>query len=197
MYKLPKGHKATVSPRPGETRAITIYQLASREKPPRILRLADLPGYGFAFASDDAARSYQATMSRYLLHRGQSLKRLLLLVDARHGMKKADFDFLDSLQEQVRVPVGQDESLIASKMPPIQLVLTKCDLVEQADLARRIVQARDQLSECLIRETSRLPIMLVSARAGPGQRPYGGILELQKELAALVPAPAPLPKVDR
>ena len=55
---------------------------------------------------------------------------------------------------------------------------------------------RQQLSDILRRETSALPVLLVSARAGVGfnnirggrqYRAKGGVLELQKELAALVP----------
>ena len=67
------------------------------------------------------------------------------------------------------------------ELPPIQVVLTKCDLVDQADLARRVILARQQLSACLLREPSALPIMLVSAQI-QGQ---AGVLELQKEIAGL------------
>ncbi|GKY93200.1 hypothetical protein MPSEU_000287800 [Mayamaea pseudoterrestris] len=196
--KLPKGHKATVSSKPGETRAITIYQLASRSRPTRMLRLVDLPGYGFAYASPEAATNYQATMSHYLLRRGAPLKRLLLLIDARHGMKQADFDFLELLQQQVKTSnqSSDDQKVSAAKssLPPIQLVLTKCDLMEQTDLARRVLQVKEQLAERLVRETSRLPVMLLSARASkPGLKANAGLLELQKELAALVPATAAAP----
>ena len=52
------------------------------------------------------------------------------------------------------------------ELPPIQVVLTKCDFCIQDDLARRIVQVREQLSDILRREPSSLPIMLVSAKAG-------------------------------
>jgi GTP-binding protein EngB required for normal cell division len=40
-------------------------------------------------------------MESYLLDRGKSLKRILLLIDARHGMKKADIEFLESLQNSL------------------------------------------------------------------------------------------------
>ena len=73
-------------------------------------------------------------------------------------------------------------------LPPIQIILTKCDLVKQADLARRVVVVRQQLSDFLIREPSSLPVMLVSSRAGlgsfnnsRGKTPLGGLLELQIE----------------
>jgi GTP-binding protein EngB required for normal cell division len=96
------------------------------------------------------------------------LHRVLLLIDARHGLKQADVDFLGDLQ-------SADQPL-----PPLQVVLTKCDLVGQTDLARRVVQVRQQISDCMRRETSQLPILFVSATQA------GGVLELQKELAALV-----------
>ena len=80
-------------------------------------------------------------------------------------------------------------------LPPIQIILTKCDLVPQIDLACRVIQVREELSDILIREPSSLPVMLVSAKAGLGfnnirrQRALGGVLELQRELSALVPEP--------
>jgi GTP-binding protein len=136
-------------------------------------------------------------MADYLLKRGNKyLKRVLLLIDARHGMKKADVDFLMDLQEHSRHL--QENSRLDGKrkknaqLPPIQLVLTKCDLVTRADLARRVAQVRSQLSDCFIREPSQLPVMLVSARAGVGynnvvgDKARGGVLELQKEIVALV-----------
>lgn len=201
--KQPKGIKATTSDKPGETRAITFYQLAARlERENGVfydhaLRLVDLPGYGFAYAKEEAARRYRALMADYLLKRGNKyLKRVLLLIDARHGMKKADVDFLMDLQEHSRHL--QENSRLDGKrkknaqLPPIQLVLTKCDLVTRADLARRVAQVRSQLSDCFIREPSQLPVMLVSARAGVGynnvvgDKARGGVLELQKEIVALV-----------
>lgn len=179
--KLEKGVKAVTSPRPGETRALTLYQLQSNDRS-MTLWLGDLPGYGFAFANEKDKEDFQKLVHSYLLDRGKALKRVLLLVDARHGLKKADVDFLTTLQQAGRY-----------HLPPIQLVLTKCDLVRQVDLARRVASVRQQLSDCLRREPSQLPIMLVSARAGVGYnnvvggRRMGGVLELQKELAALVP----------
>jgi GTP-binding protein len=97
--KLPRGIKASVSAKPGETRQLTFYQLSAKvNRVKRSLLLVDLPGFGFAFASEEQASQWKALMESYLLNRGKSLKRILLLVDARHGMKKADIDFLDNLQ---------------------------------------------------------------------------------------------------
>lgn len=167
--------------------------------------LADLPGYGFAYSSQDKAEEWKQLMKKFILNEGKSLKRLLFLVDARHGFKRTDFEFLEMLQDGLveiaeankeqsssNTPRKQKKGL---ELPPIQIVLTKCDLVTQVDLARRVVQVREQLSDSLRRESSTLPVMLVSARASlgfnniRGNQARGGILELQKELAALCPKP--------
>ncbi|CAJ1942228.1 unnamed protein product [Cylindrotheca closterium] len=151
------------------------------------LQLVDLPGYGFAYATDDKMEAWKSLMQDYILNRGKPLKRILLLIDARHGMKIADVEFMESLQEALKKQAASSKNHPSAKkkreLPPIQIVLTKCDLVSQADLARRVTQVRQQLSDSLIRQPSALPVMLVSAQM-EGQR---GVLELQKELASLVP----------
>ncbi len=176
------------------------------------LVLVDLPGFGFAFAKEEKAKEWNDLMNHYLLER-RTLKRILLLLDARHGFKLADFEFLEALQEGLKqqnssssgeennTGGGRRRKMKRRELPPIQIVLTKCDLVKQVDLARRVVVVRQQLSDALAREPSSLPVMLVSARAGLGfnnirgaeQLPMGGVLELQKELASMVP----MSKVER
>jgi GTP-binding protein len=193
--------KAAVSNTPGETKRITFYQLSSyvldsastTNRKKVSLVLVDLPGYGFAFANEEKASSWKELMKEFILNRGSSLKRILMLIDARHGFKRTDFEFLEMLQDGL-VNATKDSTVKKKlELPPIQVVLTKCDLVSQDDLARRVVLSREQLSYTLKREPSALPVMLVSARAGlgfnniRGNHAKGGILELQKELAALVP----------
>ncbi|KAL7504310.1 hypothetical protein ACHAXN_001985 [Cyclotella atomus] len=214
--KLPKGVKATTSHKPGETKELSFYQItadveinsedgvtstADRESESNLnkqlskmsLLLVDLPGYGFAFAKEERTKEWQELMHHYLLER-RSLKRILLLLDARHGFKQTDFEFLGNLQDGLLQKNSTGKSA-KRELPPIQIVLTKCDLVKQADLARRAYLVRKQLSDFLIREPSSLPVMLVSALPGLGfnnirnGKPLGGVLELQRELAALVPVP--------
>jgi len=231
--KLPKGAKAIVSDKPGETRRITFYQLGSKiltnaenidvnqnkrlpnssnksknnVKNKMSIVLVDLPGYGFAYASEEKSQEWKELMNHYITNRGKSLKRILFLIDARHGFKKTDFDFLESIQEFLykdeqnggTVCKGENNSKRAKvrrkQLPPIQIVLTKCDLVTQNDLARRVVQVRQNLSEALVREPSSLPVMVVSAKAGlgfnniRGHAAKGGILELQRDIASLAIRP--------
>lgn len=51
------------------------------------LVLVDMPGYGFAFLSDKDKERCDKLCFSYLRHRGAALKRVLLLLDARHGFK--------------------------------------------------------------------------------------------------------------
>jgi len=111
--KLPKGVKAEASSKPGQTKELSFYQLTADvvtdndsydETEKNIsggkmsLLLVDLPGYGFAFAKEERTIEWKNLMHHYLLER-RSLKRILLLLDARHGFKKTDFDFLGDLQD--------------------------------------------------------------------------------------------------
>ena len=186
-------------------------ETTKRRKKKSSLLLVDLPGYGFAFgpkkerrqAQADGSHSseeeiefmfpWQSLIETYITDRPRSsLKRVLLLVDARHGMKQADSHFLAVLQrallQRQRSAAAarasgdvQRRSRVPTELPPLQIVLTKCDLVSQVDLARRVVQVRQQLSDCLVRQPKMLPEMLVSAQI----EGHGGLLELQKELASL------------
>ena len=52
----------------------------------------------FAFAKEERTKEWKDLMHHYLLER-RSLKRILLLLDARHGFKKQDFEFLRELQD--------------------------------------------------------------------------------------------------
>jgi hypothetical protein len=70
----------------------------------------------------------------------------------------------------------------------LQVVLTKCDLVERSDLARRIRKTQDEINEALPGFGNMLPIMTVSSVENKG------IVELQRELASLVTSKAPPPK---
>ena len=104
---------ARTSTAPGRTRKINFFLLDER------LRLVDLPGYGFARVSRGAARKFQDLGRAYL--RGRvNLKRVYLLIDARHGLKSTDTEALDAL----------DTAAVS-----YQIVLTKADKIRPAELA--------------------------------------------------------------
>eukprot|EP00429_Kryptoperidinium_foliaceum_P012577 CAMPEP_0176030522 /NCGR_PEP_ID=MMETSP0120_2-20121206/15017_1 /TAXON_ID=160619 /ORGANISM="Kryptoperidinium foliaceum, Strain CCMP 1326" /LENGTH=324 /DNA_ID=CAMNT_0017363767 /DNA_START=70 /DNA_END=1048 /DNA_ORIENTATION=+ len=95
--RLPRGLKAATSSKPGETRAISFYQLSAKVESGNKVSIVLVN----AFASETKAQEWQSLMHSYILGRGNPLKRILLLIDARHGMKRADFDFLESLEQSL------------------------------------------------------------------------------------------------
>ena len=74
---------ARTSNTPGRTRQLNFFALDGR------LMLVDLPGYGYAEASKSAIAAWTRLVHHYLRQRG-SLRRVCLLVDARHGIKQPD-----------------------------------------------------------------------------------------------------------
>ena len=106
MHKL-----ARASNEPGRTREVNFFDLDGK------LRLVDLPGYGWAKASKTTVKKFQDLGRDYL--RGRvTLKRVYLLIDARHGLKSVDGDALDAL----------DLAAVS-----YQIVLTKADKIKPAE----------------------------------------------------------------
>jgi len=109
------GHKslARVSHTPGRTQQLNFFELGGR------LMLVDLPGYGYAQAQKRAVASWTRLIENYLKGRA-NLRRVLLLIDARLGIKAADRPVMKLL----------DEAALS-----YLVVLTKCDQVKAETLA--------------------------------------------------------------
>jgi GTP-binding protein len=103
---------ARSSAEPGRTREVNFFVLDGR------LRLVDLPGYGFAKASRGETKRFQNLARDYLRGR-PNLRRVYLLIDARHGLKPPDAEALDAL----------DKAAVS-----YQLVLTKADKLKPAEV---------------------------------------------------------------
>jgi GTP-binding protein len=105
---------ARTSNTPGRTQELNFFDVGK----PLQLRLVDMPGYGFAEAPKDLVRRWRHLMNNYL--RGRSvLKRALVLVDSRHGLKEVDREMMRML----------DEAAVS-----YHLVLTKADKVKASAL---------------------------------------------------------------
>ena len=65
--------------------------------------LVDLPGYGYAEASKAAVKRWTGLMRRYL-HSRASLRRVCLLIDARHGIKEIDRPLMEHARRGRRSP---------------------------------------------------------------------------------------------
>jgi GTP-binding protein len=105
---------ARASVTPGRTQELNFFEVGT----PVVLRLVDMPGYGFAKAPKDVARKWRYLVNDYLRGR-QVLKRALLLIDSRHGLKDLDREVMKMLDEAA---VGY------------HLVLTKADKNKASEL---------------------------------------------------------------
>ena len=110
---------ARTSSSPGHTRQINFFDLGGK------LLLADLPGYGFAQVSRSMKETWQDLASAYLRGR-PTLKRVCLLIDARHGLKDVDRETMKNL----------DAAAVS-----YQIVLTKADQLKEADIPRAVAAA--------------------------------------------------------
>ena len=109
---------ARASNEPGRTREINFFLLAEQ------VRLVDLPGYGFARVSRSIADKFQDLGRAYLRGR-PNLKRVYVLIDARHGLKKVDLEALDAL----------DVSAVS-----YQIVLTKADKIKPHEVDKVVAE---------------------------------------------------------
>ncbi|MBV9862999.1 MAG: YihA family ribosome biogenesis GTP-binding protein [Alphaproteobacteria bacterium] len=157
---------ARTSHTPGRTQQLNFFDLGGR------LMLVDLPGYGYAEASKAAIRAWIALSERYLRDRA-SLRRMLLLVDSRHGLKDVDRPLL---------------RLCDAAGLSCQVVLTKTDKIAAAEL-ERVAQS---VAAELARHAAASPeIHLTSAEEGRG------IAALRAALAGFAAAGAPPPQRNK
>jgi GTP-binding protein len=145
---------ARISQTPGRTQQINFFLLDDK------FYLVDLPGYGYARASKEKIRAWTEVVNRYLRGR-PTLRRLYLLIDARHGPKPPDRDLMDML----------DKAAVS-----YQVVLTKSDKARSAELARAMTATAAELSR---RPAAHPLIIATSARSGDG------VAELRARIAIL------------
>ncbi|KAI9222028.1 P-loop containing nucleoside triphosphate hydrolase protein [Blastocladiella britannica] len=128
-----------VKDKPGLTKSINWFKVAA-PLGKRVV-VVDMPGYGFALAKHELQEGWIPLMGEYLDR--PMVGRLLVLVDARHGVKIADMDFLAGIQQYVFffhlvvVIPGLMVEYYRHKSLKKSIVMTKCDLVPMEMLARR------------------------------------------------------------
>ncbi len=134
---------ARTSNTPGRTREVNYFLLDER------MYLVDLPGYGYARASKKEVAGWNRLIQDYLKGRA-SLRRVFLLIDARHGLKSSDEPTL-ALMDQAAVSY--------------QVVLTKADKVKASELEKTIAR----VSGALAKHPAAYPGLIVtSSRKGVG-----------------------------
>ncbi len=109
---------ARISRTPGRTRALHFYALGKGGEDAGLC-LVDMPGYGYAAASKDLAASWTG-LSQYYLRGRTALLRVILLIDGRHGPKRADeatMTFLDraAVSYQIVLTKKDDAGALAAE----------------------------------------------------------------------------------
>jgi ribosome biogenesis GTP-binding protein YsxC/EngB len=135
---------ARTSNTPGRTQEINYFDLAGGP-----MYLVDLPGYGFAEAPKPVVEKWQALLRAYLAGR-PTLRRVFLLIDARHGIKTVDAEII---------------GLLNRSAVTFEVVLTKTDKLGPGALA----QVAEAVAERLSKEPAAYPeIIATSSDKGSG-----------------------------
>jgi GTP-binding protein len=125
------------------------------------MALVDMPGYGYAQAPKDQVDKWTKLVFDYL--RGRvTLKRVYVLIDSRHGIKKNDDEVLALL----------DKAAVS-----YQIVLTKADKIKPAAL--------DALVEDTLQKIKRRPAAFPEIVATSSEKDLG-IAELRETIALAV-----------
>ena len=149
---------ARVSVTPGRTRELNFFTLGKDGA----FYLVDMPGYGYAKASKAQVKGWTRLIGDYLRGR-RELKRVFLLIDARHGIKDNDKETMKLL----------DEAAVS-----YQVVLTKADKPKTSELAA----IQEKVAAELSKHPAAYPqLIATSARFG------SGIPELRAAIASLPP----------
>ena len=136
---------ARTSNTPGRTQELNFFEVGD----PLRFRLVDMPGYGFAEAPKDVVKRWRFLINDYL--RGRAvLKRVLVLVDSRHGLKDVDREIMAML----------DKAAVSYR-----LVLTKADKIKASDLG---AVAGETMAEARTHSAAYPEILMTSSEKGMG-----------------------------
>ncbi|MGH6781041.1 MAG: ribosome biogenesis GTP-binding protein YihA/YsxC [Sphingomonadaceae bacterium] len=136
---------ARTSNTPGRTQELNFFDVGD----PLIFRLVDMPGYGFAKAPKDVVKQWRFLINDFL--RGRAvLKRTLVLIDSRHGIKDVDRDVMKML----------DDAAVSYR-----LVLTKADKIKASEL---VAVTERTAEEARKRPAAHPEIIVTSSETGMG-----------------------------
>jgi GTP-binding protein len=146
---------ARASNTPGRTQEINFFTAAED------LYVVDLPGYGYANAPVAIVAKWQKLLKQYLAGR-VNLRRVFVLVDARHGVKSVDHEIMTLL----------DQSAVT-----FQVVLTKADKIKAAEYPKLL----EGVSKELAKHPAAFPTMLLTS-----SEKGDGIAHLRATIAGLL-----------
>ncbi len=143
---------ARTSNTPGRTQELNYfvpdgYSGEGDDLPP--MALVDMPGYGYAQAPKEQVDAWTKLVFDYLRGRA-TLKRVYVLIDSRHGIKKNDEDVLTLL----------DKAAVS-----YQIVLTKTDKIKEAGVPRLIAETMEKIKK---RPAAYPAVIATSSEKGKG-----------------------------
>ena len=133
---------ARASNTPGRTQEINFFTAGD-------LYVVDLPGYGFANAPVAVVAKWQALLKNYLQGR-PTLRRVFVLIDARHGAKAVDEEIMTLL----------DRAAVT-----FQVVMTKADKVKGSALEDSMAATRAAMAK---HPAAYPELILTSSEKGEG-----------------------------
>lgn len=116
---------ARTSSQPGKTQTINFYNINGE------IYFVDLPGYGYAKASEEVKAKWGRMVENYL-HKSRKLKAVFLLIDIRHAPGSNDCVMYDWIKKQGYQPI-----IIATKLDKIK----RSQLQKQVSLIKSTLQA--------------------------------------------------------
>ena len=115
---------ARTSSQPGKTQTINFYNIND------VIHLVDLPGYGYANASEEVKAKWGRMIERYL-QKSQQLKQVFLLIDIRHAPSANDKLMYDWIVHNGYRPV---------------IIATKLDKLKRSQVAKSVKIVREGLN---------------------------------------------------
>lgn len=146
---------AKTSNTPGRTQQLNYFNIGDK------IHLVDLPGYGYAQAPEKMVKQWQNLIFTYLQGR-VNLKRVFVLIDSRHGVKKVDEEIMELL----------DKAAVT-----YQIVLTKTDKINAKELEKVIASTKEIIT--------KRPAAYVELIATSSEKEFG-LDDVRAEIATLI-----------
>ena len=150
---------ARTSKTPGQTRLLNYFELEPGH------RIVDLPGYGYAEAPPAEKRKWVPLINA--LRERESLRGLMLIVDARRGLRDEDLGLIEWVDPARR---------------GVHVLLAKADKLNQAERAKLLRESRAMLGDTAT-------VQVFSAHSGLGVKEAQGALDGLWETGSVRTAP--------
>ncbi len=129
------------SGQPGKTKQINFFLINNR------IYFVDLPGYGYAKTSQKQREKIRKLILWYFISGEAKIKKVVLIIDAKAGLKEFDIEMINVLQEYKH---------------NFLIIANKVDKLNQKQFHKNLMKIKKSLSEKII-------ILPMSAKTGKGR----------------------------